>query len=100
MDEPFGALDAQTRSLMQEELLTIWDQLRPTVVFVTHDIEEAILLADKVVVMETLPGRIARQIGVPFARPRTPDIVSQPAFVELRREIADVIRAEARKVFR
>ncbi|MBX9647136.1 MAG: ABC transporter ATP-binding protein [Xanthobacteraceae bacterium] len=100
MDEPFGALDAQTRSLMQEELLAIWERLRPTVVFVTHDIEEAILLADKVVVMETLPGHIAREISVPFPRPRALDVVSHPDFVELRREIADVIRTEARKVFR
>lgn len=100
MDEPFGALDAQTRTLMQEELLTIWDRLRPTVVFVTHDIEEAILLADRVIVMETLPGRIAKEFAVPFSRPRAPDIVSEPAFVALRREVADIIRIEARKVFR
>lgn len=100
MDEPFGALDAQTRALMQEELLSIWDRLRPTVVFVTHDIEEAILLADRVVVMETLPGRVAREILIPFSRPRTPDIVNEPAFVELRREISEIIRIEARKVFR
>lgn len=100
MDEPFGALDAQTRSLMQEELLAIWDRLRPTVVFVTHDIEEAIFLADRVVVMETLPGRIAREIPIPFPRPRAAEIVDQPAFIERRREIADIIRAEARKVFR
>lgn len=100
MDEPFGALDAQTRNLMQEELLAIWERLRPTVVFVTHDIEEAIRLADRVVVMETLPGRIAREISVPFPRPRATDIVSEPGFVELRREVAEIIRIEARKVFR
>jgi NitT/TauT family transport system ATP-binding protein len=100
MDEPFGALDAQTRSLMQEELLSIWDKLRPTVVFVTHDIEEAILLADRVVVMETHPGRIAREIPIAFPRSRAPDIVDQPAFIEQRREIADIIRVEARKSFR
>ncbi len=100
MDEPFGALDAQTRSLMQEELLAIWERLRPTVVFVTHDIEEAILLADRVVVMETHPGRIAREIDIPFARPRAPDLIDHPAFIERRREIADIIRIEARKSFR
>lgn len=100
MDEPFGALDAQTRSLMQEELLSIWDKLRPTVVFVTHDIEEAIFLADRVVVMQALPGKIAREFAVPFARPRAPEIMDEPAFIELRREIADIIRIEARKSFR
>ena len=100
MDEPFGALDAQTRALMQEELLSIWDKLRPTVVFVTHDIEEAIFLADRVVVMETLPGRVAREIPIVFPRPRAPEVMDTPAFIERRREITDVIRAEARKVFR
>lgn len=100
MDEPFGALDAQTRSLMQEELLSIWDRLRPTVVFVTHDIEEAIFLADRVVVMEAFPGRIAREIKIPFTRPRSTDIFDQQAFIERRREIADIIRVEARKSFR
>ena len=62
MDEPFGALDAQTRSIMQEELLKIWSQFKTTVIFVTHDIEEAIFLADRVVVMKTLPGGIKRQV--------------------------------------
>lgn len=100
MDEPFGALDAQTRSLMQEELLSIWDKLRPTVVFVTHDIEEAIFLADRVIVMQAFPGRIAREISIPFSRPRAPEILDDPAFIERRREIADIIRIEARKSFR
>ena len=100
MDEPFGALDAQTRTLMQEELLSIWDKLRPTVVFVTHDIEEAIFLADRVVVMQALPGRIAREIDVPFARPRAAEVMDEPGFIERRREIADIIRVEARKSFR
>ena len=100
MDEPFGALDAQTRSLMQEELLSIWDKLKPTVVFVTHDIEEAIFLADRVVVMEALPGRVAREFNVPFARPRLSTVMDEPAFIDLRRDIADIIRVEARKSFR
>lgn len=100
MDEPFGALDAQTRVLMQEELLSIWDKLRPTVVFVTHDIEEAIFLADRVVVMQSRPGRIAREFRIPFSRPRDPGVMDEPAFIERRREISDIIRAEARKAFR
>jgi NitT/TauT family transport system ATP-binding protein len=100
MDEPFGALDAQTRVLMHEELLSIWGTQRPTVVFVTHDIEEAIFLADRVVVMQSRPGRIAREIQVPFARPRAVDVMDEATFIELRREIADIIRIEARKSFR
>jgi NitT/TauT family transport system ATP-binding protein len=100
MDEPFGALDAQTRTLMQEELLAIWDTLKPTVLFVTHDIEEALFLADRVVVMQALPGRIAREIDVPFARPRAADVIDEPQFIERRRVIADIIRIEARKSFR
>lgn len=100
MDEPFGALDAQTRSLMQEELLSIWDKLRPTVVFVTHDVEEAIFLADRVVVMQTYPGRIAREFAIDIPRPRAADVFDDPAFIDRRREITDVIRVEARKTFR
>lgn len=100
MDEPFGALDAQTRALMQEELLSIWDKFRPTVIFVTHDIEEAIFLADRVIVMEALPGRIAREIAVPFGRPRSAQLMDEPGFIERRREVSDIIRVEARKSFR
>lgn len=100
MDEPFGALDAQTRTVMQEELLSIWDTLRPTVVFVTHDIEEAIFLADRVVVMQAFPGRIASEFHIPFARPRAAEVMDEPAFIERRREIAEIIRTEARKSFR
>ncbi|CCB66603.1 ABC transporter ATP-binding protein [Hyphomicrobium sp. MC1] len=100
MDEPFGALDAQTRVLMQEELLSVWEKFRPTVVFVTHDIEEAIFLADRVVVMQSMPGRVAKEFDVPFARPRVPEIMDKPVFIELRREISDIIRVEARKAFR
>jgi NitT/TauT family transport system ATP-binding protein len=87
MDEPYGALDVQTRDLLQDELLRIWEQRRKTVVFVTHSIEEAIYLADRIVVMSPRPGRIERIIEVAFARPRQEDIKADPAFVELRRDI-------------
>jgi NitT/TauT family transport system ATP-binding protein len=70
MDEPFGALDAQTREEMQQLLLGMWRELRPTILFVTHDIGEAILLADRILVMDRHPARIARDIAVPLARPR------------------------------
>jgi NitT/TauT family transport system ATP-binding protein len=77
MDEPFGALDAQTRVLMQAELLRIWTHFRPTLVFVTHDIDEAVFLADRVIVMRTLPGTIARRrkgLRKPLLHSRQPTI--------------------------
>ena len=87
MDEPFGALDVQTRDLLQDELLAIWQRERKTVVFVTHSIEEAIYLADRIVLFTPRPARIERVLDVPFGRPRTEDVKSTPRFVELRREI-------------
>ncbi|HQR97072.1 MULTISPECIES: ABC transporter ATP-binding protein [unclassified Polaromonas] len=86
MDEPFGALDALTRAKLQEELLTIWRETRLTVVFVTHSVEEAIFLADRVVVMSAGPGRIASDIRIDLPRPRD---VSSVEFNALRREITN-----------
>lgn len=100
MDEPFGALDAQTRSIMQEELLKIWSQFKTTVVFVTHDIEEAIFLADRVVVMKTLPGGIKRQVLIDLPRPREPSMIKSELFNRYRGEIFELIREETLKVFR
>jgi NitT/TauT family transport system ATP-binding protein len=99
MDEPFGALDAQTRSIMQDELLKIWGQFNTTVVFVTHDIEEAIFLADRVVVMKTLPGGIKREVPIDLPRPRDPSIIKSDAFNDYRSEIFELIREETLKVF-
>jgi NitT/TauT family transport system ATP-binding protein len=99
MDEPFGALDAQTRGLMQAELLKIWMHFRPTLVFVTHDIEEAIFLADRVVVMRTLPGTIGAEFEIALPRPRDPAVMESSQFLTYRRAIAGIIRDEARKVF-
>jgi len=87
MDEPFGALDGQTRDLLQDELLAIWQRERKTVLFVTHSIEEAIYLADRVLIFTPRPARIERVLDIPFDRPRREDMKSDPAFVELRREI-------------
>jgi len=87
MDEPFGALDVQTRDLLQDELLDIWQHERKTVLFVTHSIEEAVYLADRVLIFTPRPARVERTLQVPFARPRTEDVKSCSSFVELRREI-------------
>jgi len=95
MDEPFGALDAQTRGLMQELLLTVWERLRQTVLFVTHDIEEALLLADTIHVMTARPGRVKRSLIVDFPRPRSLDLTASPEFNQIKRQIRDLIRDEA-----
>ena len=98
MDEPFGALDAQTRALMQELLLHVWEQTHKTVLFVTHDIEEAILLSDRLYVMTARPGRIKTEIAVPIPRPRTVDVLDADVFIQLRRRAHQVIREESLKV--
>lgn len=96
MDEPLGALDAQTRQLMQEELLNLWQLERKTVLMVTHDIEEAILLGDQIIVMSTRPGRITERIPVPFERPRSVGIESDPQFLELRHRIWGLLKDDVR----
>ena len=92
MDEPFGALDAQTRSLMQEVLLDIWTKIPTTTVFVTHDIEEALFLADRIIVMSARPGRVIDDIRLPFARPRHGELVTENEFVRLKRHILNLLR--------
>jgi NitT/TauT family transport system ATP-binding protein len=92
MDEPFGALDAQTRSLMQEVLLDIWTKIPTTTVFVTHDIEEALFLADRIIVMSARPGRVIDDIRLPFARPRLGELVTEQEFVRLKRHILNLLR--------
>jgi len=96
MDEPFGALDAQTREDMQDELLRIWSAERKTVLFVTHSIEEAIYLSDRVVIMTPRPGRVLADISIPFERPRHDDQRTLPEFTELRRDIHARLKAEHR----
>ncbi|WP_197918981.1 ABC transporter ATP-binding protein [Thiosulfatihalobacter marinus] len=92
MDEPFGALDVQTRDILQNELLDIWQKEKKTVLFVTHSIEEAIYLADRIAVITPRPARVDRIIDVPFERPRTEDIKSRPEFLEMRQEIWSILK--------
>ncbi len=94
MDEPFGALDAQNRELMQEELSRIWDRTRKTVIFVTHDIDEAIYLADRVIVFTARPGRIKQDVKIELPRPRGPDIRKSPEYTIYRNLIWDLLREE------
>ncbi len=85
MDEPFGALDALTRVKMQQLLLEVWSRIRTTVVFITHDIEEALFLADRLLVMSPRPGRIIESLVLPFDRPRGAELLTSPEFVALKR---------------
>jgi NitT/TauT family transport system ATP-binding protein len=93
MDEPFGALDSQTKERMQLELLNLWEQSRKTVVFVTHDVDEAIFLADEIVVMAARPGRVAEQVPVTLARPRTQETRISEEFDDYRRRIRQLMQS-------
>ena len=95
MDEPFGALDTQTRVVMQEILTNMWQQFRISVLFITHDIEESVFLSDRIYVMTSRPGRIKAEIKVPLPRPRTPEMHDQPEFVELVHTLKGLIREES-----
>lgn len=95
MDEPFGALDAQNRVILQEELLRLWDDTDKTVIFVTHSIEEALVLADRVLVMSARPGRIKEEIVVPFSRPRQAyELRRDSQFGELSYHVWELLRSE------
>ncbi|MFO1266924.1 MAG: ABC transporter ATP-binding protein [Rubrivivax sp.] len=98
MDEPFAALDAQTREFMQAELLKIWSRAGKTVVFITHQIDEAVYLADRVVVMGTRPGRITGEFEIPLERPRTLAVKRDPRFLELGDRIWSLIEREAGRI--
>ncbi|PYM18070.1 MAG: nitrate ABC transporter ATP-binding protein [Candidatus Rokuibacteriota bacterium] len=95
MDEPFGALDAQTRETMQEELLRLWERTGKTIVFVTHDIEEAVYLGDRVVVLTARPARIREDVVVDLPRPRDFAIRKSVAFLDWRNHVWDLVRSEA-----
>ena len=95
MDEPFGSVDDQTRMLLQEELLNIWERDQKTVVFVTHDIEEALYLGDRVVVMRARPSQISRIVEVPFGRPRSDGVRGSPDMARLKQEIWNELKVGA-----
>jgi len=94
MDEPFGSLDAQTRETMQEELTGIWQRTRKTILFVTHDIDEAVYLGDRVVVLSARPARVREELAIDLPRPRGIAVRKSIAFLEARNRIGDLIREE------
>ena len=98
MDEPFGALDSQTRLQMQQLLLRVWGNSKKTVLFVTHDIDEAILLGDRVYVMGAKPGRIKQILDVPIERPRSLDMVMERSFIDMKREIFGLLHDDLEEV--
>jgi ABC-type nitrate/sulfonate/bicarbonate transport system ATPase subunit len=100
MDEPFGALDHQTRELMQELLLGIWEAEKKTVLFVTHDIDEAVFMGSRVVVMSARPGRIKLDRAVPIVHPRHWSVKTSPAFSEIKGELMEQVRVEVREAQR
>ncbi|MEO8021514.1 ABC transporter ATP-binding protein [Polaromonas sp.] len=95
MDEPFGALDSQTRVVMQQILTNMWQRMRLSVLFITHDIEEAIFLSDRVYVMTARPGRIKAEIEIPLPRPRTAEMMSSMAFTQVLHKLRNLIREES-----
>jgi NitT/TauT family transport system ATP-binding protein len=95
MDEPFSALDAQTRTLMMEELLGIWERTRKTILYVTHNIQEAVFMADRVLVLSRRPGRVLASVPVPLGRPRREAMTGERAFVETADRIWSLIRSQA-----
>ncbi|UVL39763.1 ABC transporter ATP-binding protein [Pseudomonas sp. B21-040] len=98
MDEPFGALDSQTRLQMQQLLLRVWGNSKKTVLFVTHDIDEAVLLGDRVYVMGARPGRIKQILDVPIERPRTLDMVMERSFIDMKRKIFGLLHDDLEEV--
>ena len=100
MDEPFSALDAQTRQLMQEELLAIWARTRQTILYVTHNIHEAVFMADRVVVLSRRPGRVLEIVPVELPRPRVEAMLGEAAFLGAVERIWSLIKSQARDALR
>jgi NitT/TauT family transport system ATP-binding protein len=99
MDEPFSALDAQTRAMMQASLLRLWSKLGGAVIFVTHDVDEALFLADRVVVISAPPGRVLRDLAVDLPRPRPDDVFALPAFTQAKQDCLRLIRQQGQRAF-
>jgi ABC-type nitrate/sulfonate/bicarbonate transport system ATPase subunit len=99
LDEPFGALDALTRAMMQRWLLDVWQKHRRTILFITHDVDEAIFLGDRVLVMTARPGSVKLEQRVNLPRPRRPEVVTSPEFINLKRILLDAIEEESMKSF-
>ena len=99
MDEPFGALDAQTRAVMQENLLNLWSEFGTTVVFVTHDVDEAVFLADRILILSASPGHIIADLPNPLPRPRTQSMATGKEFNEIKLECLETIRTESMIAF-
>lgn len=95
MDEPFGALDAQTRMMMQQLLLEVWESIRTTIVFITHDIDEALFLADRILVMSPRPGRIIEETALTFTRPRKAELVTSDRFIQLKRHCLELLHTQS-----
>ena len=98
MDEPFGALDPHTRQKMQKHLMDLWQNIDITIIFVTHDMDEAILLADRIVALKANPGEIKEIIEVDLPRPRNTELMSSPAFKQLRERVDFLVHAQEEEI--
>lgn len=94
MDEPFGALDSQTRLMMQELVLELWQQYQPTIIFITHDVAEAVFVSDRVLLMSRRPGRVKLAVEIPEPKPRTQDFITSTSFVQVQSELLHALRDE------
>ena len=94
LDEPFGALDALTRLQLQMDLTDLWQEFHKTILLVTHDVEEALLLSDEILVLSHRPGQVKKHVSVPLPRPRTPDLLSQPQAIALKQELLHLLLYE------